>query len=267
MTGIIIPDGVTEIGDGAFWYCENLTSVTIPNSVISIGANTFSSCDKLASITIPDSITRIGERAFSASGLTSVTIPYGVISIEEGTFSTCNSLRNAIIPYGVTSIGDDAFANCPLTSIIIPDSVKSIGYNAFGYCFSLGDVYYGGTEEQWNDITRVTIDDDNNYLTKATIHYNSDVPISMTTAKIEMTEKENVCTFEVDVVKKYKDCYVYVAMYDENGLLTGFEHVPLETLDSTSISVDKTDKTESAKVFVLSNMLQPIIKTQEFTIE
>ncbi len=64
-----------------------------------------------------------------------------------------------------------AFYNCTnLSSITIPVSVISIGYNAFNYCTSLTDVYYGGTEDDWNSIK---ISDYNECLTNATIHYNS----------------------------------------------------------------------------------------------
>ena len=75
-----------------------------------------------------------------------------------------------VIPDGVTNIGDYAFYNCDsLTSITIPDSVTTIGAFAFHWCDSLKDVYYTGTEEEWNSIT---IGTDNDPLTNATIHYN-----------------------------------------------------------------------------------------------
>lgn len=84
----------------------------------------------------------------------------------------------------------------------------------------------------------------------------------------KVTTKKSVRDIRnVEPATTYEDCYVYAAMYDENGLLTGFERVPLETSGSTTISVNKTDKVESAKVFVLSDMLQPVIQAQEFNIE
>lgn len=92
ITDLIIPDGVTSIGKGAFSNCISLKSVTIPNSVTSIGQSAFSGCTSLTSVTIPNSVTSIGEGAFSNSGLTSVTIPNSVTSIGKNAFQGCTSL-------------------------------------------------------------------------------------------------------------------------------------------------------------------------------
>ena len=72
-TSFTIPDGVTYIGDDAFYYCSSLTSITIPNSVTSIGDYAFCICSNLTSVTIPNNVTSIGSYAFSGcSSLTSV---------------------------------------------------------------------------------------------------------------------------------------------------------------------------------------------------
>ena len=84
---VIIPDGVTAIGDMAFWECENLTSVTVPDGVTSIGFGAFVNCHNLASINIPDGVISIGNSAFeSCRSLTGITIPSGISSIGQNTF-------------------------------------------------------------------------------------------------------------------------------------------------------------------------------------
>lgn len=161
---VVIPEGVTSIGDWAFGCCENLASVTIPNSVTSIGESAFNQCSSLTSVTIPNSVTsigdlvfyecinltsvtilngvmRIGDRAFEeCSSLTNVTIPNSVTSIGELAFNYCSSLTNVMIPNSVVSIGDSAFYRSGLMSMTIPDSVTNIGRDAFRGCGSLMNI-------------------------------------------------------------------------------------------------------------------------------
>ena len=61
----VISDGVTSIGNCAFYECYKLASVEIADSVTSIGNYAFLWCDSLPEVTIPNSVTHIGERAFS----------------------------------------------------------------------------------------------------------------------------------------------------------------------------------------------------------
>ena len=166
----IIGDGVTSIGNNAFFNCGGLTSVEIPDSVTSIGSNAFYNCRGLTSVEIPDSVTSIGYGAFSyCSSLTSVKIPDGIVTINSYVFSNCSSLTSITIPDSVTNICPNAFSNCSgLTSVEIPDSVTSIGPSAFYDCSALTDVYYGGSRAGWN---KIWIYEYNDQLTGATIHY------------------------------------------------------------------------------------------------
>ena len=161
----IIPNSVTCIGDGAFYYCDSLTSISIPNSVASIRDYAFYHCSSLASVTIPNSVTSIGIYAFSGcTGLTSFIIPNSVATIGEKAFSGCTSLTSIGISDGVIDIGNCAFRDCSslssivfpnsitriedgilqdcrgLTSVTIPSSVTTIGSSAFYGCSSLTSI-------------------------------------------------------------------------------------------------------------------------------
>jgi hypothetical protein len=168
-----IPDGVTNIGTGAFEYCDSLTNVTISLGVTDIGSNAFYGCDGLTSLTLPDSVTNIGDYAFfgcealtnvtMAEGLasigayafsgssrtvgnvgpivchiTSITIPSSVTNIGPGAFANCLWLTNVTFGDGLTGIGNYAFEGCGLTNAVtIPDSVTNIGTGAFSASYTL----------------------------------------------------------------------------------------------------------------------------------
>ncbi len=142
ITSIMIPDSVSSIGDCAFEDCFSLTSITIPDSVSSIGSSVFSGCTSITSITIPDGVINIGGYAFyNCSSLKSVSIPDSVTSIGEYTFYNCSALESVSIPDGVTNIGDYTFYNCSaLESVNIPESVTSIGEYTFYNCSVLESV-------------------------------------------------------------------------------------------------------------------------------
>ncbi len=159
---VVIEEGVTSVGKGAFRNCHALRSVKMPRSITSIGERAFNRCGMLGSLTIPEGVTNIGAEAFfECSSLTTVTIPEGVTAIGDRAFCGCKNLRSVIIPDSVVSIGHSAFSGCAglrsvkisknisgigdyvfsgcgsLRSVNIPDGVTSVGKGAFEYCQSL----------------------------------------------------------------------------------------------------------------------------------
>lgn len=111
---VIVPEGMTEIGDYAFAGC---------------GASTY---------TLPSTLTRIGDSAFSGNtNLKNITLPSALTTIEQYAFSDCTSLRSIRIPDNVTKIGRYAFKNDYALSYITFNSTSKmdrIGMYAFAYC-------------------------------------------------------------------------------------------------------------------------------------
>ena len=121
LTEYSIPDSVTSIGEGAFFYCYYLTSVTIPDSVTSIEWDAFGDCWSLASITIPDSVTEIRHRTFMGCiSLTSVTIGNGVTSIGDYAFGGCESLTSVYCKPTTPPSGDSNMFDSYGLKIYVP---------------------------------------------------------------------------------------------------------------------------------------------------
>ena len=96
----VLSEGLTQIGDSAFTYCDAFDHIVIPGSVTSIGNYAFQKCESLTSIIIPNSVTTIGNNAFSSSGLTSVIIPSSVTSIGREAFGACYSMSKVLVMAG-----------------------------------------------------------------------------------------------------------------------------------------------------------------------
>ena len=214
-TMFVIPNGVTNIANSAFFQCGNLTRITIPSSVTYISETAFNGCYGLADVyytgdmadwcgispgeylmsavtnlyvdgklvegelVIPDGVPEISAFTFVNRPLTRVVIPASVESIGDLAFYDCSSLVSIDMPDNIKHIGAGAFYGCSsLASIVIPASVTTIDFFAFYECASLTDVYYKGTKEQWNNIV---IGSDNDDLLNASIYFwgDSDEELSL----------------------------------------------------------------------------------------
>ncbi len=193
LTEIEIPKNVTNIGGEAFSNCFLLSKITIPNNITAIGKGTFAGCASLTEVIIPDSVTDIDSSAFQqCKNLESVTIGKCVSKIGSNIFYDCPKLKT--VNYNAISIPDNKYpvlssdtiqtvnignkvekipdyfiSECTgVSEITIPHSVKEIGEYAFYHCSGLKDVYYNGTEAEWNEIE---IKEYNSSLKGANIHF------------------------------------------------------------------------------------------------
>ncbi len=175
VRSIVISDGISIIGNGAFMGMIGVESVSIPESVTDVGIDAFGRCDNLRcadhddvlylgnpenpymvliAVTLRKSTyrihpsTRVIDGAAFAGihrdpyqgepGLRRIVIPEGVTYICERAFADDSALHSVKLPSTLLSIGENAFSNCRnLRRIYIPESVKTVGQNAFEKCESL----------------------------------------------------------------------------------------------------------------------------------
>lgn len=172
ITGIKMPNTITEVKDMAFHGCIGVSAITLPSSLETIGEDAFGFCG-LTTVTIPKKVSNLAGGAFLGNKLLSISvepgnskyespsgsnaiiekatktlvvgcsttiIPNNVVAIGNDAFY-CSNIEQITIPDNVTSIGDYAFGITSMRSIELPSSIRSIGKSAFGSCSHLFAVF------------------------------------------------------------------------------------------------------------------------------
>jgi len=139
LTAMTIPEGILEIGNGAFTNCTALVAVVLPDGLLHIGDTVFAFCANLMDVTLPDSVQDIGQAAFRyCVSLCEVILPAGLVDLPDDLFAYCTALAVVTLPAGVDSIGSGAFQHCEsLLELVLPDGVTVIFENAFSGCTGL----------------------------------------------------------------------------------------------------------------------------------
>ena len=174
LKNVILPESIVQINANAFGACKALTELNLPDHITALGNGAFNNCTKLENIHLPSSIGSIPAGLLNTcTALKSIEIPKGVKSIGASAFASCESLTELVIPEAVASIDAAAFSGCrKLKSLVIPVSLKTVAAGAFRDCNALTEIYYMGSEADWNQIT--IVDQYNDALTSATRYFYSE---------------------------------------------------------------------------------------------
>lgn len=141
VDNLVIPDGVTEIKQYAFFECSSLTSVSFPNSVKIIRSNAFARCDSLV-ISLPDSVEKIEEQGFLyCLAPSEMVMPNTLDTIGFRAFYGCDA-NVLILSNTLSYIGGYAFAWCGMRTLTIPSSVTNIENGAFYGAYQLETLYF-----------------------------------------------------------------------------------------------------------------------------
>ena len=159
---VVLPMTLTEISDGLFSECKNLTSVTMHEGIKTIGHIAFRDCGSITWIDLPETVEEFGSGAFQndtslfhigipahmtkwsesvfngCKNLTGCRVPEGIEELGTSTFSSCKALEFVQLPSTLKSIKDYAFGGCDkITSITLPEGLQDLHRTAFAYCHGL----------------------------------------------------------------------------------------------------------------------------------
>ncbi|MCC8098348.1 MAG: leucine-rich repeat domain-containing protein [Eubacterium sp.] len=142
---VIAEEGITGIGDYAFYGCTGLTEIALSSTVVSIGSGAFYNCSSLENTVFPNSLTSIGMNAFyGCSSLTEIVLPENIDTVNDGAFRNCTGLKTITFPNNGTTVSNlkrDVFYGCTsLESVIMEGGIKYIEAYAFYGCTSLKNI-------------------------------------------------------------------------------------------------------------------------------
>ncbi len=301
VKSIIVEDGITGIGDYAFYYIATAKNITIPASVTSIGSSAFYGCSAVDDLYIEDIAswmnivfeTNSSNPMYYAKNVyvdnvltTSIEIPSGTEAIKSYVFYGYNTLTSVKIPKSVTSIAYYSFGNCDVLTSVYYAGTSTEWKKVSGYSYipSTATVYYSDSEATPTPtvaptatptvtptttptatptVTPTTTPTATPTETPTTTPTATPTVIPIQTPTVTQTETDDAWSFEVTLETTYANSTVFAAAYDANGALIGMSVTDLQTDGATTVLLKKYTDADIVKIFIWNDAMQPITTVWE----
>lgn len=251
---LIIPEGVTKIGAGAFFNngmkrvvlpstlevldeyafygCSNLVEVVFQSNIKRIERFTFYNCSSLTTIELPASLEYLGESAIrNCTVLSYIKIPASVRVIDGWCFMNNGMLETIEFEDGslLEEIDIRAFAECvSLTEIDLPKGLKTLGNAVFEFCTALEEIVIPGSLENWGDYTFSFCSALENVVIEEGVEYIGYGAFMFYSALVGSSIYYNSGLKNVVIPESVKEIYPYAfaaTMYLESIELPGVEYI------------------------------------------
>lgn len=203
ITSVTLADSVKTIGGWAFYECTALEMLDLGGGVTSIGESAFELCANLMSVKLPDTLNSLGDQAFyRCSGLKSITVPSSVTQMGTETFAYCYSLLSATVHANLSKLPVWTFYGCyQLSSVTLSSNISSVGEGAFEHCDKLPESFNVSDESTPVDYSTTTEGEENGQKVITESHYTeqSNSSINVQTTQIQSGNTTTVET-QVDAI-------------------------------------------------------------------
>ena len=243
-----LPEGLTYVGDKAFFDCMNLLSIKLPSTVTAVGEAAFCQCSSVTMLSLNEGLTTIGRSAFEqCEGLYDLRLPESVTTLGNHAFYRCSGLRYVQVPSGVTNMGIGVFAYCEsllradiyaqldtlpgwtfygceqINQISLPGTMKHSAENAFERCENLLVVdYEGGTNEEAKVLRADIMQDLPKFKTSGHVNV-SGIPVAGAAQSVTSKETETSAVLTTTTVTATPNATVTTSkerIWSETGLKT-----------------------------------------------
>ena len=164
---LVVSEGITEIGDYAFYYMPQLTEISLPSTVTRIGKCAFAFCSSMTAISVPAGVTSVGESAFEAcSSLLAIRLQEACTSIGPRAFAFCRSLEKVFVFGKLDAIGAQTFRDCvKLNELVFHTEVQSKPCDATafdGAAINMSQAQFSTTNDGSSSVTVRYVDEAGN---------------------------------------------------------------------------------------------------------